>query len=268
MGKAAIAGRASEKCTQRFRRGISGGKDVLEYAYRCCKANKGAPGVDGQEFAYIEAYGEERWLGELADTLRRKTYRAEAVRRVWIPKEGNKNKLRPLGIPCILDRVVMTAAVVVLEPIFEVDMPAEQHGYRPNLSAHTAVRAVHRLINTGHTQVIEADLSSYFDSIAHAELLKSVARRVSDRHLLHLIKMWLEAPVEEDDGKGGKKRTTPNKDSGRGVPQGAPIAYLGTRPSKKSMRRIIAAMRETIDRRVLWLEAEEMVERVNRKLVG
>src|SRR5438128_4205411 len=105
-----------------------------------------------------------------------------------------------LGIPRILDRVVMTAAVVVLEPIFEVDMPAEQHGYRKNLSAHTAVRAVHSLINTGHTQVSEADLSGYFDSIPHAELMTSVARRVSDRHLLHLLKMWLEAPVEEDDG--------------------------------------------------------------------
>lgn len=199
-------------------------KDVLEYAYRRCKANKGAPGVDGQDFADIEAYGLESWLGELADTLRRKTYRAKAVRRVWIPKAGSKKKLRPLGIPCVLDRVVMTAALVVLEPIFAVDMPAEQHGYRPKLSAHTAVREVHRLINTGHTQVVEADLADYFGSIPHAELLKSVARRVSDRHLLHLIKMWLHAPVEEDDGKGGTRRTTPGKDSGRGVPQGAPIS--------------------------------------------
>lgn len=124
--------------------------DVLEYAYRRCKANKGAPGVDGQEFAHIEAYGEQRWLGELADTLRRRTYRAEAVRRVWIPK-GN-GKLRPLGVPRIADRVVMSAAVVVLEAIFDVDLPAEQHGYRANLSAHTAVRAVHHLINTGYTQ--------------------------------------------------------------------------------------------------------------------
>ena len=149
-------------------------KDVLEYAYRCCKANQGAAGIDGQEFADIEAYGEERWLGELADTLRRKTYRAEAVRRVWIPKEGNKSKLRPLGIPRILDRVVMTAAVVVLEPIFEVDLPAEQHGYRPNLSAHTAVREVHRLINTGHTQVIEADLSGYLDVASYCPLINDI----------------------------------------------------------------------------------------------
>jgi retron-type reverse transcriptase len=114
----------------------------------------------------------------------------------------------------------------VLEPIFDVDMPAEQHAYRPNLSALTAVRSVDRLINEGHTRIIEADLADYFGSIPHADLLKSVARRVSDRHMLHLIKMWLEAPVEEDDGKGGKRRTTTARDTGRGVPQGAPISPL------------------------------------------
>jgi len=200
-------------------------KDVLRYAYDRCKVNQGAPGVDKQDFADIAAYGEDRWLDELADTLHKKTYRAEAVRRVWIPKADGK-KLRPLGIPRIADRVVMTAAVVVLEPIFETDMPAEQHGYRPNLSAHTAVKTVGRLINGGHTRIIDADLADYFGSIPHAELLKSVARRVSDRHLLHLIKMWLEAPVEEDDGRGGKTRTTPARDTGRGVPQGAPISPL------------------------------------------
>ena len=200
-------------------------KDVLRYAYDRCKANQGAPGVDKQDFADIAAYGEDRWLGELAEKLHRKTFRAEAVRRVWIPKADGK-KLRPLGIPRIADRVVMTAATVVLEPIFEVDMPAEQHGYRPNLSAHMAVGTVNRLINEGHTRIIDADLADYFGSIPHAELLKSVARRVSDRHLLHLIKMWLEAPVEEDDGRGGKTRTTPARDTGRGVPQGAPISPL------------------------------------------
>src|SRR6516225_10996553 len=135
-------------------------------------------------------------------------------------------KLRPLGIPRLADRVVMVATTVVLEAIFEVDMPAEQHGYRPSLSAHTAVKEISRLINRGHTRIVDGDLADYFGSIPHDELLTSVARRVSDRHMLHLIKMWLEAPVEEDDGRGGKRRTTTAKDTGRGVPQGAPISPL------------------------------------------
>ncbi|MCH5374446.1 MAG: group II intron reverse transcriptase/maturase, partial [Planctomycetes bacterium] len=198
--------------------------DVLDYAYRLCRANDGSPGVDGQTFASIDAYGEERWLGELAEELRTKEYQPQAVRRVYIPKPDGKQ--RPLGIPTIRDRVVQTATLVVLEPVFEADLQDEQHAYRPGRSAQDAVRRIESLLRRGHTEVVDADLSGYFDSIPHAELMKSVARRVSDRHLLHLIKMWLVAPVEETDQRGHTRRTTRNKDEGRGTPQGAPISPL------------------------------------------
>jgi group II intron reverse transcriptase/maturase len=196
--------------------------DVLSHAYACCRANAGAPGVDGQTFADIEKYGEQKWLGELAEELKKQTYRPQAVRRVWIPKPDGKQ--RPLGIPTIRDRVVQMAAVLILEPIFEVDLQPEQYAYRPNRSALDAVNAVHALVNEGHTEVVDADLSGYFDSIPHSELMKSLARRISDRHLLHLLKQWLEMPVEETDERGRKRRTTRNKDEGKGTPQGAPIS--------------------------------------------
>jgi len=143
---------------------------------------------------------------------------------------------RALGIPTIKDRVVQTAAVLVLGPIFEADLQPEQHAYRPGRSALEAVRQVHALMNSGHTEVIEADLSSYFDTIPHRELMQSVIRRVSDRHMLRLIKMWLEAPVEAIDDRGRHHRTTRNKDEHRGIPQGAPISPL---LSNLYMRRFI-----------------------------
>src|SRR5262244_3722547 len=199
-------------------------KDVLAHAYERCEANGGAAGVDNQTFEDIERYGVERWLDELAQELKSRTYQPQPVRRVYIPKPDGKQ--RPLGIPTIRDRVAQTAAVLVLEPIFEVDLQPEQYAYRSDRSALDAVRHVHKLLNTGHGQIVDADLSGYFDSIPHSDLLRSVARRIVDGAMLHLIKMWLEAPVEETDEKGNKHRSTRNRDEGKGTPQGAPISPL------------------------------------------
>lgn len=199
-------------------------RDVLAYAYQLCRANNGSPGVDGQTFAGIEEYGVGAWLDELAEELKRRTYKPQAVRRVMIPKPNGKQ--RPLGIPTIKDRVVQTSVLLVLEPIFEADLLPEQHAYRLGKSAHGALEQIKSLIRSGHEEVVDADLSGYFDSIPHAELMKSVARRVSDKRVLHLVKMWLAAPVEETDERGNKRRTTRNKDEKRGTPQGAPISPL------------------------------------------
>jgi len=335
--------------------------DVLEHAYRSCQANKGAAGVDGQRFEDIEAYGVERWLGELAHRLKTRTYEPQAVKRVWIEKP-NSDKLRPLGIPAIVDRVVQTAALLVLDPIFEADLAPQQYAYRRDRGAHDAVRTVHSLLNTGHTHVVDADLSGYFDSIPHAELLRCVARRIVDRHILHLLKAWLVAPVEDDDGKGSTTRSRANRDNKKGTPQGAPIsplmsnlymrrfvegwrrlgfeqrwsahivnyaddfvicckrdaaeaavamrtimmrlkltvnegkthlcqlprerfdflgytfgrcysrkdghAYIGTRPSQKSIKRMVASISEVTDRCMASLDAEVVVGQLNRKLIG
>jgi RNA-directed DNA polymerase len=198
--------------------------DVLLLAYHRCRSNRGTAGVDGQTFADIEAYGLEKWLGELTKELKDKTYQPGPVRREWIPKEDGKQ--RPLGIPTIRDRVVQKAATFVLEPIFEADLQPEQHAYRPGRSALDAVKEVQRLLDAGYTEVVDADLSGYFDTIPHHELMKCVARRISDGRMLHLLKMWLEAPVEEIDESGRTRRTTRNKDEGRGTPQGGVASPL------------------------------------------
>jgi RNA-directed DNA polymerase len=199
-------------------------KDVLTFAYECCKAKGGAAGVDGQTFEDIEAYGAERWMDELTQELKSRTYQPLPVRRVYIPKPGGQK--RPLGVPAIRDRAVMMAVVLVLDPIIEVDLQPEQYAYRRGRSALDAVRHVHKLINTGHKEIVDADLAGYFDSLPHSELLKSVARRVVDGAMLHLVKMWLKAPVEETDERGKKHRSTRNRDEGRGTPQGSPISPL------------------------------------------
>ena len=201
-------------------------EDILAHAYAQCRSNKGAPGVDGQDFAEVEAYGQERWLGELALALREETYRPEPIRRMFIPKANGKR--RPLGISTLRDRVCMTAAMLVLEPIFEADLLPEQHAYRPGRNAQQAVVEVGEVLFRSHPDVVDADLSDYFGSIPHAELLKSVARRVVDRRVLHLIKQWLECSVEETDGRGRKRRTTVAKDSRCGIPQGSPITPVTT----------------------------------------
>jgi RNA-directed DNA polymerase len=197
--------------------------DILGHAYRLARANAGAPGVDGVTFAQIEAAGLDAWLASLREDLASKTYRTAPVRRVMIPKPGGGE--RPLGIPTIRDRVIQTAAKLVLEPIFEADFDDGAYGYRPGRSATDAIQDVHRLICRGYTDVVDADLSKYFDTIPHADLLKSVARRISDRNVLWLVKQWLKAPIEERDGDG-RRHMSGGKGSTRGTPQGGVASPL------------------------------------------
>jgi len=198
-------------------------EDILLHAYALARANAGAPGVDGTTFGQIEASGVEAWLAGLREDLVSKTYRPDPVRRVTIPKPGGGE--RPLGIPTIRDRVVQAAAKIVLEPVFEADLEDSAYGYRPRRSAIDAVKEAHRLLCRGYTDVVDADLSKYFDTIPHADLLKSVGRRIVDRHVLWLIKLWLRAPVEERDGDG-KRHMSGGKGNTRGTPQGGVVSPL------------------------------------------
>ena len=197
--------------------------DILAHAYRQARANAGAAGVDGVTFAMIEAAGAETWLSGLGEDLRQKTYRPQPVRRVLIPKPGGGE--RPLGIPTIRDRVVQTAVKIVIEPIFEADLDDSAYGYRPKRSGTDAIKEVHRLVCRGYTDVVDADLSRYFDNIPHRDLMQCVARRIIDRNVLALLKMWLKAPVEERDGDG-TRRMTGGKSSTCGTPQGGVASPL------------------------------------------
>ena len=210
-------------------------EDVLAAAWQAVRRNGGACGVDGETFEHIEERGVDGWLGELARELKENTYRPHAVRQVLIPKK-QPGKFRPLGIPCIRDRVAQTAAMLVLTPIFEADLQPEQYAYREGRSAKDAVRRAHRLVNTGHREVLDADLANYFGEIPHTDLIKSIARRVSDGRMLGWIKLWLEMAVVEDDGKGGQRRTNRARRERKGTPQGAPISPL---LSNVYMRRFI-----------------------------
>jgi len=196
-------------------------EDILRRAYNLARSNAGAPGMDGMTFAATEASGLEKWLAGLRTELVERTYRPAPVRRVMIPKPGGGE--RPLGIPTIRDRVVQTAAKLVLEPIFEADFDPSAYGYRPKRGATNAIKEVHTLLCRGYTKVVDADLAKYFDTIPHRELMQSVARRVIDRNVLHLVKRWLKTPVEERDGDG-RRRMTGGRRSTCGTPQGGLIS--------------------------------------------
>ena len=212
--------------------------DMVLHAYRLARSNDGSPGVDGVTFKDIEAAGLEAWLLALQEDLRNKTYKPSPVRRVMIPKAGGGE--RPLGIPTIRDRVAQTAAKLVIEPIFEADFVDCAYGYRPQRSAQDAVKEVHRKLCEGYTDVVDADLSKFFDTIPHSELMQAVARRIVDRHVLHLIKLWLKVPIEERDDKGNR-RMTGGKKRKEGTPQGGVISPL---LANIYMHRFLSAWRE------------------------
>ena len=198
--------------------------DLLADALDAVMANGGAPGVDGFRVEQLKDEAKRtEWLGTLATELRSKTYRPAPVRRVYIWKDLARTKRRPLGIPTVKDRVVQTAVAILLQPIWEADFHDNSYAYRPRRNTHQAMETIKEALLSGRTEVVDADLSSYFDTIPHRELMRRVARRVSDGAILKLIKGWLRAPIVEEDRTSGKRKVTPNT---RGTPQGGVVSPL------------------------------------------
>jgi len=189
--------------------------DILAEAYRRAKANGGTSGVDGERFEDIERVGVSGYLAELQKELQAKRYHPQPVRRAYIPKANGKQ--RPLGIPTVRDRIVQTAFLMVLEPIFEADFSEASHGFRPRKSAHGAIREIYKYLNWGCEQIYDVDLEKYFDTVEHWKLMKLLAQRISDSRILHVIKQWLSCGYVEE----GKHRQ-----SKRGAPQGGVISPL------------------------------------------
>jgi group II intron reverse transcriptase/maturase len=199
--------------------------DILSHAYALVSANKGSAGIDGVTFAAIEEQeGVTAFIAELEEALRNKMYKPDPVKRVMIPKSDGSQ--RPLGIPTIRDRVAQMAAKLVIEPIFEADFCESSYGFRPKKSAHGAIEVIAYAMNTGYTEIIDADLSKYFDTIPHANLMAVVAERICDGAILHLIQMWLKAPIMEADKDGTKRNVGGGKGNRKGTPQGGVISPL------------------------------------------
>lgn len=193
---------------------------ILEEAYKRSNSKNGSPGIDKQSFKDVEEYGREKFLAEISEELRKRTYKPQAVKRKWIDKEGGMGK-RPLGIPTIKDRVVQQACKIVIEPIFEADFDDSSYGFRPKRSAKGAITEIRDKLKKGEHMVYDADLSKYFDTIPHDKLEIVLKERIADPRVLHLIKLWLKVPIVEEDGRytGGKGNT-------KGTPQGGVISPL------------------------------------------